>query len=328
MTKPKIRANDAAMQKKYEAMIASTVLLDLTIHKFGDKRKTNLKGVEMLTQEDGHAERVAMSEEAFLLQRRLLSLTVGRKLRSLLRSAKTRIKQIAVPSFDREGVFRLSFAAVETAEQVLQDAANALGPLKAEFREAYDTEVQKMRVLQGAKFRAKDYPSAYEAGERWGIEWAYMETAAVPKALAGVNKFVYDRAMQTAQKRANKVVQAVEQTLRAGLLACVAKMKADLQVTTPLGRPKAYREDALEKVNEFFATFPLRNFINDGPSGAALKQVRALLKQVPTADALDDEFVRAEVVQGLSSIADNIAPFVTEQAARAVMMPDDDDDDE
>ena len=117
---------------------------------------------------------------------------------------------------------------------------------------------------------------------------------------------------------------AVEQTLRAGLLACVAKMQQDLKATSPLGRPRAYRDDALEKVTTFFSTFPLRNFINDGPSAVAMKQVNALLKNVPSANALDDETLRAQVVKGLASIADTIAPFVTEEAARAIALPEED----
>jgi len=80
----------------------------------------------------------------------------------------------------------------------------------------------------------------------------------------------------------------------------------------------------LEKVTTFFSTFPLRNFINDGPSAVAMKQVNALLKNVPSANALDDETLRAQVVKGLASIADTIAPFVTEEAARAIALPEED----
>jgi len=326
MTKPKIAAADTQLQKKYEAMIASTVLLDLTFHRFGDKRKTDLDGVKMTTRDEmsDDVEQVDVSDAAFLLSRRLLDLSVGRQLRSLFRSCKTRIKRISVPSFDREGVYRLSYAAVEQAEAILLDTTTRLEPLKAQFREAYDVEVQKMRALQHEKFNPKDYPSAYAAGERWGVEWAYLETASVPKALSGVNKFLYQRAVTKANQRAKNAVVAVEQTLRAGLLACVAKMQQDLKATSPLGRPRAYRDDALEKVTTFFSTFPLRNFINDGPSAVAMKQVNALLKNVPSANAFDDETLRAQVVKGLASIADTIAPFVTEEAARAIALPEED----
>ena len=323
MTKPKIIAKDAQLQKKYEAMIASTVLLDLRLHRFGDKRRTDLDGVKMETVGDaGETTEVAVSEAAFQLSRRLLDLSVGRKLRQLMGAASDEVRRLSVPSFDRPGVYRLSYAAIEQVEAFLVQTTRDLEPLKAEFREAYDAEVQKMRALQHEKFHAKDYPSAWDAGERWGIDWTYLETATVPKALSGVNQFIYDRAMQEGRKRANKAVEAVEQTLRAGLLACVMKMQKDLQATTPLGKPRAYRGDALAKVTEFFSTFPLRNFINDGVSGAAMTQITALLQNIPSADALDDEFLRKEVLDGLAGIADTVRPFVAEVAARAVILPD------
>lgn len=325
MTKPKIAAKDSALQTKYEAMIASTVLLDLTFHRFGSKRSAALDGVSMETHvsSTGDVEQVELTEEAFQLSRRLLDLSVGRDLRGLMNRTKDAIKRISVPSFDREGVFRISYAAVEQAEQILLDAVAEMEPLKYAFREAYDAEVEKMRTLQREKFRAKDYPSAWDAGERWGIEWAYLETATVPKALSGVSKFIYDRAMQQAQKRANDAVTAVEQTLRAGLLACVEKMKNDLTATTKLGRPRSYRADALAKVGAFFSTFPMRNFIQDGISAEAMASMTALLQNVPNADALDDEFLRKEVIDGLASIADTVRPFVTD-AARAIALPDED----
>ena len=247
---------------------------------------------------------------------------MGRDLRGLMNRTKDAIKRISVPSFDREGVYRLSYAAVEQAEQILLDAVEELEPLKYAFREAYDAEVQKMRALQREKFRARDYPSAYDAAERWSIEWAYLETASTPKALSGVSRFIYERAVQNEQKRAKAAVDAVEQTLRAGLLACVEKMRTDLTATTKLGRPRSYRADALAKVGAFFNTFPLRNFIADGISAEAMASMTALLKGIPDADALDDEFLRKEVIDGLASIADTVRPFVSD-AARAIALPDD-----
>lgn len=324
MTKPKIRSTDDNLRQQYEAMLASTVLLDLRLHRFGDKRQTDLDGVKMETrdQDNGDVAEVEVSDAAFQLSRRLLDLSVGRKLRSRLGQCSNAIRQISVPSFDRPGVYRISYAMVERAEQILMQTRDDLEPLKAEFREVYDTEVQRMRDLQHEKFNPKDYPSAWAAGERWGIDWSYLETATVPKALSGVNRFIYERAMKSAQKRANELVTAVQQTLRAGLLACVTKMQTDLQATTPTGRPRAYRDDALAKVTEFFSTFPLRNFINDGVCSDAMKQVTSLLKNIPTADALDDEFLRKEVIDGLAGIADTVRPFVGETATRAVILPD------
>jgi hypothetical protein len=324
MTKPTIRPTDVALNEKYAAMIASTVLLDLTFHRFGDKRMADLDGVKMDTHlsSTGDIEQVEVSEEAFQLSRRLLDLAVGRDLRGLMNRTKDAIKRISVPSFDREGVYRLSYAAVETAEQILLDAVAEMEPLRYAFREAYDAEVQKMRALQREKFNARDYPSAYDASQRWGIEWTYLETATVPKALGGVSQFIYQRAMQQAQTRANAAVVAVEQTLRAGLLACVDKMRTDLTATTKLGRPRSYRADALAKVGAFFSTFPMRNFIADGISTEAMAAMSALLRNVPSADALDDEFLRREVIDGLASIADTVRPFVTD-AARAIALPED-----
>jgi len=326
MTKPKIRALDPQTKQRYEAMIASTVLLDLNFHRFGESRGTNLKGVKMETHlnGEGDTQTVALSPAAFKLSRRLLDLEVGLALRSLFNRTSERIKRISVPSFDRPGVFRLSYAAVDTAEAILQDALTQLEPLKVAFREAYDSEVQKMRTLQGDKFNPKDYPSAWLAGERWGIEWAYLETATVPKSLRGVNQFIYKRAVQQAAERAKLQFDAVEQTLRAGVLACVDKMKADLQATTPLGRPRAYSDKALAKVDQFFSNFPLRNVINDGVSAEAMKAMRALLRDVPVAGALDDEFLRKQTVDGLAALADSIRPYVSEQAVRAIALPDDD----
>lgn len=325
MTKPRIVAADPQMQTKYEAMIASTVLLDLTFHRFGDKRMANLDGVTMETHlsSTGDVEQVDVSEDAFALSRRLLDLRVGRDLRGLFNRTKTAIQRISVPSFDREGVYRISYAAVEQAEQILLDAQAEMEPLQYAFREAYDAEVQKMRELQREKFRARDYPSAWDASQRWGIEWAYLETATVPKALSGVSRLIYQRAMQQAQTRATAAVDAVEQTLRAGLLACVEKMRTDLTATTKLGRPRSYRADALAKVGAFFSTFPMRNFIADGISAEAMASMTALLQNVPSADALDDEFLRKAVIDGLAGIADTVRPFVTD-AARAIALPDED----
>jgi hypothetical protein len=301
--------------------------LEVSFHRFGDAKHSNLDGVKMDTSDienGGGVKTVPVSEDAFIFSRRLLDLAVGRDLRSLFDRVKARLRKISIPAFDRDGVWRISYAAVDAAEQIMLDAQAELEPLKFAFRVAYDAEVQKMRELQHEKFNPKDYPSAYDAAERWGMDWAYLETATVPKALGGVSEFIYQRAMQTAQKRANEAVAAVEQTLRAGLLACVERMKTDLTATTKLGRPRAYRADALERVTTFFQNFPLRNFINDGVCGEAMTEMSALLKNIPSADALDDEFLRLEVVQGLASIADTVRPFVGDAATRSVIVPESD----
>jgi len=325
MTKPKIHAKSTDLQERYEQMIRSTVLLEVSFHRFGDAKHSNLDGVKMDTSDienGGGVKTVPVSEDAFIFSRRLLDLAVGRDLRSLFDRVKARLRKISIPAFDRDGVWRISYAAVDAAEQIMLDAQAELEPLKYAFRVAYDAEVQKMRELQHEKFNPKDYPSAYDAAERWGMDWAYLETATVPKALGGVSEFIYQRAMQTAQKRANAAVAAVEQTLRAGLLACVERMRTDLTATSKLGRPRAYRADALERVTTFFNNFPLRNFINDGVCGEAMSEMSALLKNIPSADALDDEFLRLEVVQGLASIADTVRPFVGDAATRSVIVPE------
>jgi hypothetical protein len=324
MTKLKMRVPDVT-RTRYEAMTASTVLLELSFGWFCGKRHASLSGVKMETTQNVEQviEQVPVSEQAFMLSRRLLALPVGAEIRSLFGRTKEQIRRISVPAFDRDGVYRLSYAAVEQAEALLLAAVEELEPLRAPFREAYDSEVQKMRELQREKFNAKDYPSAWDAAQRWRIDWNYLETAGVPDALKGVNALIHKRATETAQQRANEAVAAVEQTLRAGLLACVEKMRTDLQATTKLGKPRSYRADALAKVTAFFSTFPLRNFIQDGVSGDALTQMNNLLNNIPSADALDDEFLRLEVVQGLAGIADTVRPFVAD-IPRAIALPDDD----
>ena len=67
MKKDTIRACSSDVQQRYASMIASTVLLDLTFHRFGSKRAADLDGVKMETHlsSTGDVEDVPVTEAAF-----------------------------------------------------------------------------------------------------------------------------------------------------------------------------------------------------------------------------------------------------------------------
>lgn len=318
MTKPQIRAASAT-REQITAMQSNTVLLDLTFHKFGTKKATTLDNV-VLKSGDGEAQ---MTDNAWALSKRLIDSDAVRAINTHFRKTRDAVLLRSVPSFDREGVYRVSIAAIEQVEQILMDAADAVPALRESFALDYDNQKAAMRAEQGDKFNERDYPPADEAAARYGLDWEWLAIG-VPGALAAVDSALHARAMAAAQKKTAEVVESVEQVLRAGLLACVDKMRDDLGKTTSTGRPRAYRAAAMQKVTTFLQTFPLRNFVNDGVASDALKQMVAIVQNIPGVDALDDHRLRGDVITALANIADELRPHVTDAAARAIALPDED----
>ena len=212
-------------------------------------------------------------------RKRVINSSAMSDLRSIRYKVKRMLRTYALNSMFRPGVYAIPVQHGDYVDSVLKDADNNMHSVREKLQAEWPSVIKDAKERLGDLFDAADYPSAEEAANELQLSFRYMAIAETPAILKTIAADVYKEDVERAKKETEKELEAFRLHLRAALLEIVENMRKTLQ--KPDGDRKVFGQRFFKRLDEFMATFQVRNLSDDGE----LKKVVAQLKKV--ADGTD-----------------------------------------
>jgi hypothetical protein len=207
-------------------------------------------------------------------RKRIIDSNAMSELRSVRYGVKRMLRTYALNSMFRPGVYAIPIEHVDHVDSVLQDAATKMSGVREKLQKEWPAVIKNAKERLGDLFDPADYPSAEEASNEMQLNFRYMSIAETPAILKTIAADVYKEDLIRAKKETEKELEAFRLHLRAALLEIVETMRKTLQ--KPDGERKVFGQRFFKRLDEFMATFQVRDLSDDGE----LKKVVAKLKKV------------------------------------------------
>ena len=207
-------------------------------------------------------------------RKRIIDSSAMSEMRSVRYRVKRMLRMYALNSMFRPGVYAIPVEHIEHVDSVLKDAGQKMESVRTNLQKEWPSIIKDAKERLGDLFEAEDYMSAEVAVNELQLNFRYMAVAETPAILKTIAADVYKDDLERAKKETEKELEAFRLHLRAALLEIVETMRKTLQ--KPDGDRKVFGQRFFKRLDEFMATFQVRNLSDDGE----LKKVVAELKKV------------------------------------------------
>jgi hypothetical protein len=209
------------------------------------------------------------------------------------------IPQSQIESFDRS----LQKSRRELAEAVLE-----LDVVYAELRSA-------ARDRLGQLFNNADYPASL-IGE-FQMTWDFPAVEP-PSYLQQLNPQLYEQQCQRVQARFDEAVQLAEQAFLEELSRLVEHLGERLSGTED-GRPKVFRDSAVENLTEFFQRFQRLNIRSSEQLDSVVERARRLFDRVEPQDLRTNALLRPRMATQLANIQASLDGLMVDRPRRSIL---------
>lgn len=315
-----------------ELVAAKTICLVLKIGRFGNHKRAPLTGAVLAgdsreTHEDGSMT-VTVDDPTQEPDKALLRLT-----KTLLDSPELvaiskhdsglagKIRGMAFSSLFKGGVYLIPIAMVESIESILQNATIVRQALVDKAVHTYQTRVDETQARLGVAGNAADYPSAERFRASFYMEYSYV-TFDTPSRLKAISAALFKNEAEKARKRLESVAEECQQVMRAGLMDLVDHL-ADRLTPGADGKAKRLSNSTIGNLNDFLATFELRDVTDDSQLGDIVVKARAVMAGLDHKALKSDDLIRLKVVQELAGLKAALDPLVVDKATRIITFEED-----
>lgn len=268
-----------------------TVILSLTLHRFGDRLK--------LADEEYEAQDA--QKKRTTAHKRLLSSDELDAVVSLQQAARRAVQRFAVScSAVRAGRYVVPIALVERVEETIAAYSSQIDAAVARLVASYPRLIANDARELGALFDSRDYPDALTLQRSFGIEVEW-EATSVPVALKQIKRSLFERERAKAQKKWAEAGDEIRDALRAGFVDLIGRLGERL-TPSPDGSRRVLKGGLVDGLKEFLALFDAKNLSDDRELRRLVDQARALIDGVDADDLRKSENIRAEIREGLNTI--------------------------
>jgi hypothetical protein len=211
------------------------------------------------------------------------------------------IRQADLAAFD---------AQLQTFRSDLDQAVSGLEEHSAELRES-------ARQRLGNLYNARDYPSTL-TGE-FAMAWEYP-TVEPPDYLRRLNPALYEQECQRVQQRFNDAVELAEQAFLDELSKLVGHL-TDRLAGTDDGRPKVFRDSAVDNLTEFFDRFHRLNIRSNDELDGLVEQTQRILRGVVPQQLRDHGDIRQRVTNQMAGVQATLDQLLVERPRRSILRP-------
>ncbi len=150
----------------------------------------------------------------------------------------------------------------------------------------------------GSLYNPADYPEQLTG--LFGLEWEFPSVEP-PEYLRDLNPGLYEQEAARATARFDEAVQLAEQAFAEELEKLIAHLAERLSGSTD-GRPKIFRDSAVENLGEFFQRFRRLNVRSSEQLDELVEQARRLVDGVEPQQLRDNGGLRERVAAGLTQV--------------------------
>lgn len=286
-----------------------TMCLSLSITRFGLSRKASMEKVS-----------VRADKKLLTMSKRLLR----SKNYGFLSTEATRIRDvlrdIALPSMFKSSTYLVPIDLVETVEERLNESKIVFEQHVAAFVEEYPAAVEKIREDLGDLYDAKNYPPSEVVLAAFSFEWQYVSFD-VPGRLRTISKALFESEREKQAAKLRMAGDEVRMVLREGAAALVAAMAERLKPTED-GKKRALRESTVQRLQEFLATFDLRNVTDDGELATVVEQAKLAMRGIDVEQLRADDDLRKRVLSSFEQVSASLDPLIVNRRTRAISLED------
>jgi len=297
-------------------LTANTMCLVVRSGTFGNSKKASLAGA-VLSGDDPTRE---PDKKLLSLSKTLL---VSPELYAVSKfDAETgrMLRQIGFDSMFKSGVHLISVAQVLSTEKEMSARAEARLPLVSAAVATYEQRAMETSERLGVAYSPMDYPPVQEFASKFYFEWQWVawDTPTRLKAISA-EMFEYERAK--AQSQLASVAQECQQAMRAGLLKLVDHL-AERITCDEDGKVKRFKAATVENLNDFLATFELRNVTDDAALAEVVQRARAVMEGVDPTTIKKDDLTRRRIQEELAKLKGALEPMVVDVRTRVIEFED------
>jgi hypothetical protein len=222
----------------------------------------------------------------------------------------------ALPSLLKKGIYLLPLPFLEEVNARLKEYSEGRARLVEKLAAVYESLIRDARGRLRDLFNPADYPSVEVMQDSFRLRWQYISFN-TPANLEQINKEIYQEEVAKAQVAWNQANETIQQMLRAAM-ADLTKHMVDKLTPGTDGKKKVFKDSSVNKLQEFLATFDIRNVTDDAELKKLVDQAKALTRNVDPAILRSDEAVRKAVRVGFAKIQKAIEPMIVVQPRRAI----------
>lgn len=211
------------------------------------------------------------------------------------------IRQDDIAGFDRQ----LRQYSEELAERV------------QELDEQYGELRRSARGRLGQLYDATDYPASL-IGE-FAVTWEFPSVEP-PSYLAQLNPGLYEEECQRVQARFNEAVELAEQAFLDELSQLVAHLTERLSGTDD-GKPKVFRDSAVEHLIGFFERFMRLNIGSNAELEELVAQAQQVVRGVAPQQLRDNQSLRQQVATQLAGVQASLEGLLVDRPRRSILRP-------
>lgn len=301
-------------------MMLRTVVLAVTYHSFGNRRKIDSDLLE-LTDGNGNSkskQEEGVDKEWINATKKLIEADELQEINSIYGETKRFIESRVLPSAIKQGIYLLPKAFDEVVVASIEEAnAKIKAPVERIIGRLGEYKKEAKKRLQHL-YNEDDYPTAAELRESYGIHWRLLRV----DSAEGLSKELAEKERKKAAADAQANVESIRLLLRSQLKEFVDHLVDKLKPDTD-GRPKTFKATSITKMSEFLGLFKTGlDITNDQQMQILVDNAQNLVAKADPELLREDKTVRDYLRHGFETIKILLDPMVVKKPHRTITITD------
>jgi len=196
-------------------------------------------------------------------------------------------------------------------QELQQELTEAVQQLDAHYAELKAAARQRL----GSLYNATDYPASLEG--LFGVEWDFPSIDA-PDYLRELNPQLYAEECQRVQARFDEAVQLAEEAFAAELARLISHLTERLSGNDD-GKPKIFRNSAIENLSEFFQRFRELNVRSDAQLDRLVADAQRAIRGVDPQTLRENADLRQHVATQMSRVQSVLDGLLEDRPRRNIL---------
>jgi|GEM_PF-160669 len=307
-TKKKLDAIEMPDTVKPTSVIDNSICLAVQRGLLGNSKKLSVSKVQ------------TDADKAMLrLSKALLDSPELEAVRSLDGRIKKYLDSICVTSIlpHTKSVWFVPLGAIKTVQSHLLDFAIERGDLVTALVAAYPQRQREAERKLASDYNAEDYVKPEAVAAEFRFDWQWLEFSA-PGALKRVDAKMFEEEKARRERDFAEATEAAKQMLRTGMAQMVDHM-VDRLTDSKDGRKK-FNDTLVTNINDFLATFDMRNITDDVQLKALVDRARNVVKGIDADVLRNSDTARAYVARGFEQVKEKLDSLLVNVPRRGYRM--------
>jgi hypothetical protein len=196
-------------------------------------------------------------------------------------------------------------------QEFQQELAEAVEALDRRFAELKATARQRL----GSLYNSSDYPASLRGLFEIGYDFPSVEP---PDYLSQLNPALYEEECRRVQQRFDEAVRLAEEAFIAELAKLVSHLTERLSGSDD-GRPRIFRDSAVENLTEFFQRFRQLNVRSSEQLDNLVADAQRVIRGVDPQDLRDNQGLRQHVATEMSRVSSVLDGLLVDRPRRNIL---------